>query len=100
MPLTFTSPVIGLALIGDDYENAFQHLEDMKAAGYTPSAEAYEAIIRRCIVGQDERYFMPVEEMEYHGYKKSRQLDKWMFEQREARRKKQAAAAGPEIQYL
>ncbi|KZV63379.1 hypothetical protein PENSPDRAFT_589970 [Peniophora sp. CONT] len=92
--------VISLALIGDDYENAFQYLEDMKAAGYTPSGQAYEAIIRRCIAGQDERYFMAVEEMQSHGYQKSRQLDDWMFKQREAKRRKQAAAAGPEIEYL
>ncbi|VDC06438.1 unnamed protein product [Peniophora sp. CBMAI 1063] len=92
--------VIGLALIGDDYENAFQYLEDMKAAGYTPSGQAYENIIRRCIAGQDERYFMAVEEMQSHGHKKSRQLDEWMFRQREARRNRQAAASGPEIEYL
>ncbi|KAJ3710880.1 hypothetical protein DFJ43DRAFT_1170438 [Lentinula guzmanii] len=52
---------IDLALTQETYEEAFQYLEEIKAAGFKPVASTYKALVNRCALEGEE-------EMEEMGY--------------------------------
>ncbi|GAO46106.1 hypothetical protein G7K_0346-t1 [Saitoella complicata NRRL Y-17804] len=65
---TFTH-IIGTSLwAGSDYEEAFVYLEEMKAAGFKPSQEIYTELIRKCVIYNDGRATVALEEMQAFGY--------------------------------
>ncbi|KAJ3749045.1 hypothetical protein DFH05DRAFT_1439569, partial [Lentinula detonsa] len=60
--------MIDLALTQETYEEAFQYLEEMKAAGFKPVESTYKALVNRCALEGDSRYTIALEEMEEMGY--------------------------------
>ncbi|PFH51122.1 hypothetical protein AMATHDRAFT_175667 [Amanita thiersii Skay4041] len=60
--------MILLCLTQNTYEDAFFYLEEMKVSGYKPYVRIYAALIRKCIVNDDPRYQIAVEEMAEQGY--------------------------------
>ncbi|KAJ4468148.1 hypothetical protein J3R30DRAFT_3559656 [Lentinula aciculospora] len=60
--------MIELAITQDTYEDAFEHLEVMKAAGFRPSASAYQSLVKKCAINGDPRYTIAMEESEEMGY--------------------------------
>ncbi|KAJ3992641.1 hypothetical protein F5050DRAFT_1787455 [Lentinula boryana] len=60
--------MIDLAITQETYEEAFQYLEEMKAAGFKPVASTYKALVNRCALEGDPRYTIALEEMEEMGY--------------------------------
>ncbi|KAF7782498.1 hypothetical protein Agabi119p4_1874 [Agaricus bisporus var. burnettii] len=59
---------INLCLTQSSYEDAFFYLEEMKAAGFKPSASVYIALVDKCFESNDLRYQIALEEMEECGY--------------------------------
>jgi putative ATPase len=59
---------IYLCLTQSNYEDAFFYLEEMKAAGFKPSASVYIALMDKCFESTDLRYQIALEEMEECGY--------------------------------
>ncbi|RKP26120.1 hypothetical protein SYNPS1DRAFT_6561, partial [Syncephalis pseudoplumigaleata] len=53
---------------GESYEEAFQYLEEAKAAGYVPTESMYVMIVRKCARERDPRANIAMEEMEAFGY--------------------------------
>lgn len=51
----------------DDYNDAFQYFEEMKAMGWWPRRGTLVAMVKRCCENGDERVFALVEEMEGRG---------------------------------
>lgn len=66
--------LIELYLGQENYEPAFQYLEEMKAARHRPPLSVYEGMVRRCWEASDERFRLVLEEMQLGGYKPSRGL--------------------------
>lgn len=54
-------------LVDDDYEDAFQYLEEMKSQGFLPRGGTYSAMVRRCGEVEDHRAWELVAEMEGEG---------------------------------
>ena len=59
---------IRLCLTQEVYEDAFFYLEEMKSAGYKPSAALYVSLIEKCLSSNDLRYRIALQEMEEQGY--------------------------------
>jgi pentatricopeptide repeat protein len=66
--------LIELYLSQENYEPAFQYLEEMKAARHRPPLSVYEGMVRKCWQASDERFRLVLEEMQLGGYKPSRGL--------------------------
>lgn len=66
--------LIQLCMSQPTYEDAFYHLEAMKASGWKPSANIYESIIKRTFEAFDTRWKLALEEMKEAGYSPSSEL--------------------------
>lgn len=72
--------LIELCLTQSTYEDVFYHLEEMKGAGYKPTARLYELIIRRCYDAFDTRWKTALAEMKGAGYLPSPWVNNLMAE--------------------
>nr|CAG8566131.1 2992_t:CDS:2 [Entrophospora candida]CAG8571786.1 2151_t:CDS:2 [Entrophospora candida] len=61
--------MIFLCLNQPNYEDAFKYLEEMKSKNILPSIEIYERIIRKCVMNNDARAKIALEEMKNLGYR-------------------------------
>ncbi|KAF8894891.1 hypothetical protein CPB84DRAFT_1682582 [Gymnopilus junonius] len=66
--------MILLCLTQEVYEDAFYYLEEMKAAGYVPPQDVYEALAGKCSAAADSRVDMILQEMTECGYQTGRDL--------------------------
>jgi Pentacotripeptide-repeat region of PRORP/PPR repeat len=60
---------------GQDYEQAFVYLEEMKAQGYVPSQGTYYSMARKCVVSNDKRAVKLLEEADALGYDMKKSWD-------------------------
>ncbi|TFK44626.1 hypothetical protein BDQ12DRAFT_594984 [Crucibulum laeve] len=66
--------MVYLCLTQDIYEDAFFYLEEMKSAEHVPPPRVYEALAQKCIINDDSRYTLVLEEMRECGYQTSHKL--------------------------
>ncbi|KAI9591558.1 hypothetical protein BDF19DRAFT_389272 [Syncephalis fuscata] len=63
---------------GDSYEEAFQYLEEAKAAGFVPTESMYVMIVRKCARERDPRANIAMEEMAAFGYPVGKNLQRYV----------------------
>ncbi|KAF8594074.1 hypothetical protein BDV93DRAFT_502248 [Ceratobasidium sp. AG-I] len=75
---TYTRLIL-LSLTQDNYELAFERLEEMKGRRMIPPVRVYDSLVRRCVAAGDARAEMALEDMEHCGYRVSVSLRKFVM---------------------